>query len=80
MLAAIHCVIFKQADCHILTMKQFLARDVKTLSEEGPDVRVFIYSHKRDKVLSLSKVRPWPSSLYRLVIGTQHDRLKASIV
>jgi len=55
MLAALNCVVFKQADCHIVTMKKFLATDVPTLSEEGEDVRVFIYSHNNDRVLGLSQ-------------------------
>ncbi len=56
MLDCLDCVIFKQADCHIVAMRRFVENDALTLSEEGDDVNVFIYSHNQDNVLGLSQV------------------------
>lgn len=55
MLDCLDCVIFKQADCHIVAMRRFVENDALTLSEEGEDVNVFIYSHNQDNVLGLSQ-------------------------
>lgn len=55
MLKSLHSLVFKQADCKVVTMRRFIESDVKMLSEEGP-VRVFIYTNSADKALGISKV------------------------
>lgn len=57
MLSHLKCVIFKQADCHIVTMKRFLQKDLPTLNEEGDTVHIAVYSHNEDKALGFSQVR-----------------------
>mmetsp|Transcript_2279 Transcript_2279/g.6809 ORF Transcript_2279/g.6809 Transcript_2279/m.6809 type:complete len:179 (-) Transcript_2279:687-1223(-) len=54
MLKSLHSLVFKQADCKVVTMRRFIESDVKMLSEEGP-VRVFIYTNSADKALGISK-------------------------
>eukprot|EP00208_Stichococcus_sp_RCC1054_P005153 CAMPEP_0206136614 /NCGR_PEP_ID=MMETSP1473-20131121/1855_1 /ASSEMBLY_ACC=CAM_ASM_001109 /TAXON_ID=1461547 /ORGANISM="Stichococcus sp, Strain RCC1054" /LENGTH=437 /DNA_ID=CAMNT_0053529287 /DNA_START=317 /DNA_END=1630 /DNA_ORIENTATION=+ len=56
MLSHLKCVIFKQADCHIVTMKRFLQKDLPTLNEEGDTVHIAVYSHNEDKALGFSQL------------------------
>mmetsp|Transcript_12530 Transcript_12530/g.37619 ORF Transcript_12530/g.37619 Transcript_12530/m.37619 type:complete len:412 (-) Transcript_12530:1274-2509(-) len=62
---SLNCVVFKQADCHIVAMRKFLERDLTFLNQRGNSVRIIIYSHDNDTILKISKVCPRPNTASR---------------